>query len=316
LQYRLDSGKITHHTNKQRPLAVRQIASYLRGVISILAVIIHTLILGVFLFLSVLLRLITPPSLARRFANPLIVEVALIWVGGILWWMRHVHRLDVSVDHDIELSMDQWNMIIANHQSWLDIFILFFATYRRIPVMKFFIKRELIWIPIAGVAWWALDYPFMSRYSKAYLAKHPEKAGQDLITTQQACEKFSLEPTTVVNFLEGTRFTPEKHRKQQSPYRHLLKPKAGGIAFALQALGEKFNTVIDASIHYQGKAPSTWDMACGNVGKITLQMRKLDVPERFMSMDYINNESDRVTFQNWTSELWQRKDQILDKLDR
>ena len=295
---------------------MHQFKFFFMGIVTIVAVVIHTLFLGIFLFFAVLLRLLTPEKFARRLVNPVIVEIALIWVGGILWWMQHVHRLDVSVDHDVHLSMKQWNMIIANHQSWLDIFVLFYATYRKIPVMKFFIKRELIWIPIAGLAWWALDYPFMSRYSKAYLAKHPEKAGQDLITTQQACEKFSLEPTTVVNFLEGTRFTADKHRKQQSPYQHLLKPKAGGVAFALQALGEQFNTVIDASIHYRGKAPSTWEMACGKVGKITLKMRKLDVPPRFMTMDYINNESDRMAFQQWISELWLRKDKRLNELQR
>jgi 1-acyl-sn-glycerol-3-phosphate acyltransferase len=295
---------------------VKKLLAHLLGVISVFALIVHTLFLGIFLFLGILLRFLLPPALGRRFANPIIVEVALIWVGGLLWWMRHVQRLDVEIDHDIELNMQQWNLIVANHQSWLDIFVLFFATYRKLPVLKFFIKSQLLWVPIAGAAWWALDYPFMSRYSKAYLDKHPEKAGKDLETTKRACEKFSHQPTTVVNFLEGTRFTKQKHRQQGSPFRHLLKPKSGGFAFALQALGDKFNTVIDTTIHYQGETPNTWAMACGQVGKITLRMRQIAIPSRFAQMDYTNNPADKQAFQQWVNEIWLNKDQALEQLDQ
>ncbi|MDX1475358.1 MAG: acetyltransferase, partial [Reinekea sp.] len=211
---------------------MRKLFSAFMGVISVLTLIVYTLFLGIFLFLAILLRFLLPTALARTYANPLIVEVALIWVGGILWWLRRIHRVQLDMAHDLTLDMQQWNLIIANHQSWLDIFVLFFVTYRKLPVLKFFIKSQLIWVPVAGAAWWALDYPFMSRYSKSYLEKHPEKAGKDLETTKRACEKFSEQPTSVVNFLEGTRFTKAKHQQQQSPYRHLLKPKAGGVAFA------------------------------------------------------------------------------------
>lgn len=295
---------------------MKRIAQNLLGVVSILALILHTLFLGVFLFLSVLLRLILPPNLGRRWANPLVVEVATIWVSGLLWWMVHIHRVQIDVEHELDLQMNQWNLIVANHQSWIDIFALLYVTLRRLPILKFFIKKQLIWVPIAGVAWWALDYPFMSRYSREYLKKHPEKAGQDLEITRRACEKFSDQPTTIVNFLEGTRITPEKHARQKSPYRHLLKPKAGGIAFAIQALGKKFHTVIDTTIHYEGKAPNYWDMACGRVGTITLRMRKLEVPKRFLSMDYTNNADDRMAFQNWVTGIWQEKDLELDLMDR
>lgn len=286
----------------------------LLGIVSILALIAHTLFLGIFLFIAVLFRVILPASLGRRWANPLVVEVASIWVGGLLWWMKRIHKIDIQVDHDLNLHPQQWNLIVANHQSWIDIFALLSVTLRRLPILKFFIKKPLIWVPIAGVAWWALDYPFMSRYSREYLKKHPEKAGQDLETTKRACEKFSDQPTTIVNFLEGTRFSPEKHARQQSPYRHLLKPKAGGIAFAIQSLGKQFNTIIDTTIHYQGKAPNYWDMACGRVGTVTVKMRKLEIPERFLNMDYTNNQEDRAAFQQWVSELWHHKDAELDTL--
>lgn len=295
---------------------MKKILAHLLGVVSVITLAFYTLFLGVFLFIGIFFRLILPYSLRVRIANPIVVEVSLLWVGGILWWMRYVQRLDVDIQHDIELDMSQWNLIVANHQSWLDIFVLFFATYRKIPVLKFFIKSQLIWFPIAGAAWWAMDYPFMSRYSRAYLAKHPEKAGKDLETTQKACEKFSEQPTTVVNFLEGTRFTPQKHDKQQSPYQYLLKPKSGGFAFAIQALGDKFNNVIDATIHYQGNRPSTWDMACGRVGKVSLYLRKIQIPKQFSDVNYEHHPVNKKAFQQWVNDIWALKDQRLIELNR
>lgn len=294
---------------------MKSVLKNLLGVISILALIIYTHFLGVFLFLSVLLRLLLPFGKPRRLANALVVEVASVWVSGLIGWMRHILGIRFVVERDFDLTMNQWNLIVANHQSWIDIFALLHVTLRKLPILKFFIKRQLIWVPIAGVAWWALDYPFMSRHSREYLKKHPEKAGQDLETTRKACEKFSEQPTTVVNFLEGTRITPEKHAKQQSPYKHLLKPKAGGIAFAIQALGERFNTIIDTTIHYQGKAPNYWDMACGNVGTVTLKMRKIDIPKAFLTMDYVNNPEDKLAFQAWVTELWENKDKEMEALE-
>ena len=283
----------------------------LLGLASITALIIHTLLLGCFLFTAILLRLILLPHLGRKLAQPLVVGIASSWVNGILWWMTKIQGTRFDCDHNLDFAMDQWNLIIANHQSWVDIFALMQVTLGRLPILKFFIKKQLVWLPVVGAAWWALDYPFMSRYTKAYLQKHPEKAGKDLATTRRALKKFALQPTTIVNFIEGTRFTADKYAAQQPPYRHLLKPKAGGIAFAIQALGAKFNTIIDCTIHYQSGAPSTWDFACGRVGRVTIRLRKLALPERFLRMDYSNNAEDRAAFQHWVSELWQHKDQEL-----
>jgi hypothetical protein len=50
-----------------------------------------------------------------------------------------------------------------------------------------------------------------------------------------------------MNFVEGTRFTPAKHAAQQSPYKHLLKPKAGGLALALHVLGDRFDSLLDVT---------------------------------------------------------------------
>ena len=98
-----------------------------------------------------------------------------------------------------------WYLVSSNHQSWVDILVLQKIFNRRIPLLKFFLKRELIWVPVIGLAWWALDFPFMRR--RGGLA-----GAEDLERARQACRKFSVVPTSVINFLEGTRYTPRQAR--------------------------------------------------------------------------------------------------------
>ena len=177
--------------------------------------------------------------------------------------MRLTQRTRWDVQGVDALRYEGWYLVNCNHQSWADIFVLQHLLNRRIPMLKFFLKQQLIYVPVIGLAWWALDFPFMKRHGKAELRKRPELRGQDAEATRRACEKFALVPTSVMNFAEGTRFTAAKHRSQSSPYRHLLKPKAGALALALNAMGEHFHSLIDVTIVYPGGAPNFWEFVCG-----------------------------------------------------
>ena len=177
----------------------------------------------------------------------------------------------------------------------------------RIPLLKFFLKQELIKVPVMGAAWWALDFPFMKRYSKAYLEKHPEKRGQDLETTRKACEKFRDMPTSVMNFLEGTRFTQRKHDEQQSPFQYLLKPKAGGMAFAMSAMGEQFRSVLDVTIHYPQGIPTFWDFLQGKMQRCTVLINEIEIPQELRNGDYETDEQYRLNFQPMGTTIVGRK---------
>jgi 1-acyl-sn-glycerol-3-phosphate acyltransferase len=276
--------------------------------------VIHTLIIGIFVFSSIVWKLLMPEALRPRYANPFVIGVANVWLAVILWWLRNVLRIRFDVENNVELSRNQWYMVVSNHQSWVDIFALFHVTKGKIPLLKFFIKKELMKVPVVGQAWWAMDYPFMQRHSPAYIAKHPEKADDDLKATKKACEKFSLVPTSIVNFLEGTRFDEVKRAKQKAPYKYLLRPKAGGIAFAIQALGERFSSMIDTTIVYENNPPSFWDLACGRVGTVSMNLRHVEIPEKFIKMDYQHNRDDKKDFQNWLHELWLEKDERISQM--
>jgi 1-acyl-sn-glycerol-3-phosphate acyltransferase len=227
-------------------------------------------------------------------------------------------RLTQSTAWDVEgvdeLRYEGWYLVNCNHQSWVDIFVLQRVLNRRIPMLKFFLKQQLLYVPVMGLAWWALDFPFMRRHSLAALRKNPALRRQDRETARRACEKFALVPTSVMNFAEGTRFTAQKHADRNSPYRHLLPPKAGALAQALDSMGDKFHALIDATIVYPDGAPTFWQFACGRTPRIVVRMRQLAIPPEFCSSDYTEDAAFRSRFHQWLAGLWSAKDSQIDML--
>ena len=169
-------------------------------------------------------------------------------------------------------------------------------------------------MPVIGLAWWALDFPFMKRHSRAALRKNPELRQQDRETTRKACAKFALVPTSVMNFAEGTRFTRAKHQAQASPYRHLLKPKAGALALALNAMGEQFHSLIDVTIVYPGGVPTFWHFLCGTTPRVILRARQLPIPAEFCVGDYEGDAEFRGMLHRWLADIWTAKDEQIDAL--
>ena len=215
------------------------------------------------------------------------------------------------------LTINDWYLVISNHQSWVDIVVLQRLFNRKIPFLKFFLKKELIWVPFLGIAWWALDFPFMRRYSKAFLAKNPHLKGKDLETTRKACEKFRNKPVSIMNFVEGTRWTPAKHQAQNSEYKHLLKPRAGGMAFVLSAMGSQLHKLLDVTIHYPEGAPSFWEFVCGKVQSVQVKIKVIAIEDIVKSevfgMDYFDNPAQRERFQAWLNQMWAQKDASLEE---
>jgi 1-acyl-sn-glycerol-3-phosphate acyltransferase len=237
------------------------------------------------------------------------------WVGANSSMLDLVHRIEWRVTGLDGLDPQGWYLIGCNHQSLVDIPVLQKVFYRRIPFVKFFLKQELIWVPVLGFAWWALDFPFMKRYSREEIARRPELRGKDLETTRRACERFRHVPTSILNFLEGTRRTPGKHAGQQSPYTHLLRPKAGGIAFVIGAMGEMFNALLDVTIVYpDGYDLSFWDLLSGKVRRIVVHVEQRPIPAELLGGDYTDDPAFRDQFQAWVQVLWQEKDALIERL--
>jgi len=286
----------------------------LRGIVASLLLFLNILFWVPFLLGFAVLKLLLPLRAVRVRIDPILVAIAENWIAGNSGWMRLTQRTVWDVEGLEGLDRRHWYLVNSNHQSWADIFVLQHLLNRRIPLLKFFIKDQLKWVPLMGLAWWALDFPFMRRHSEEYLKAHPEMRGRDQEATRKACAKFALIPTSVMNFLEGTRFTSTKHRRQDSPYRHLLKPKAGGIALALNAMGDRFQAVLDVTIVYPDGAPNFWEFLCGRLRRVVVRIQSLPVPAELMQGDYAADPAVREAFGRWVQQLWRDKDAQIDRL--
>jgi 1-acyl-sn-glycerol-3-phosphate acyltransferase len=253
-------------------------------------------------------KFVLPFKPVRLLIDPVLLFIAETWISGNSGWMALTQRTSWDVQGIEGLNPKSWYLVNSNHQSWVDILVLQHLLNRRIPLLKFFIKQQLIWVPVMGLAWWALDFPFMRRHSEEFLKKHPEMRGRDQETTRQACAKFALIPTSVMNFLEGTRFSKAKQARQQSPYRHLLKPKAGGMALALNAMGDKFQAILDVTIVYPDGAPTFTDFLLGKLRRVVVRVRVLPIPAHLLQGDYAQDAAFREAFSQWVQQLWRDKD--------
>ncbi|MDH1549615.1 MULTISPECIES: acyltransferase [Pseudomonas] len=286
----------------------------LTGILTTTLLLLNTLVLICPLLVFALLKLVLPGR-GRDYASWAVMWVAETWSEID----KAIFALCIPTQWDIRgvenLRKDTSYLAVSNHQSWVDIPALIESLNRRTPFFKFFLKKELIWVPLLGLAWWGLDYPFMKRYSKAFLAKHPELKGKDLEITKAACELFKRQPVTVVNYLEGTRFSDAKRQAQQSPYRYLLKPKAGGVAFVLAALGDQLDALLDVTIVYPGnKAPGFWDLLNGSISRVIIDIQVRELDPGLWAGDYENDPEFRQTVQAWVNQLWWDKDQRIEQL--
>ncbi|MGS7250268.1 acyltransferase [Pseudomonas anuradhapurensis] len=286
----------------------------LTGILTTTLLLLNTLVLIGPLLVFALLKLVLPGR-GRDYASWAVMWVAETWSEID----KAIFALCIPTQWDIRgvenLRRDTSYLAVSNHQTWVDIPALIESLNRRTPFFKFFLKKELIWVPLLGLAWWGLDYPFMKRYSKAFLQKHPELKGKDLEITKAACELFKRQPVTVVNYLEGTRFSEAKRLEQQSPYRHLLKPKAGGVAFVLAALGEQLDALLDVTIVYPGNpAPGFWDLLNGSISRVIIDIRVRELDPALWAGDYENDAEFRQTVQAWVNQLWIEKDQRIEQL--
>ncbi len=266
------------------------------------------------LLLVSLVKLIIPVKKMRLLIDPVLLHIAEAWIAGNSGWMRLTQRTHWDVQGIEDLNYHSWYLVNCNHQSWVDILVLQRLFNRRIPLLKFFLKQQLIWVPVMGLAWWALEFPFMRRHSEEFLKTHPEMRGKDQATTRKACEKYALIPTSVMNFLEGTRFTPAKHARQRSPYKHLLKPKVGGMALALNAMGDKFQAILDVTIVYPDGAPDFWQFLKGKLKRVIVRVRTLPIPQHLAQADYAADPGVREAYQQWVAQFWQAKDEQIEAL--
>ena len=279
----------------------------LKGILSLAGYTANTIILSVPLIILSTLKIVFPMHSFIVVIDKLLIGIATLWIS-----INTVNcKLFCNINWDIrglsQLEKKEWYLVISNHQSWVDILALQTVLNKKVPMLKFFLKKELIWVPFLGLAWWALDFPFMKRYSKKEIQANPKLKGKDIESTKKACQRFKHTPVSIMNFVEGTRFTPQKRVRLNSEFHHLLKPKAGGIAFVMGAMGDYLHKVINITIVYPDGIPNFWDYLSGKVNTIIVDIEVMPVTQTLMG-DYFNAPTFKKDFFNWVNELWQAKD--------
>jgi 1-acyl-sn-glycerol-3-phosphate acyltransferase len=283
------------------------------ALIAIFLVLLSTLLHTSFLFLMALLKWLLPFNATRAVFSRLLIKIAESWVAFNSRLVDIVTPTEFFVTGMDTLKYEGWYLVISNHQSWVDIPVLQKIFNHRIPFLKFFLKKQLIWVPFLGLAWWALDFPFMQRFSKTKLKKNPHLRGKDIEATRKACEHFKFHPVSVMNFVEGTRFTEAKHERQNSPFKDLLKVKAGGIAFVLDAMGDSMKSILDVTIVYSDRRPGLFDLFAGRIRHVHIDIAEREIRPDLIG-DYENDTAFRVHFHAWLNSVWQEKQKTIERL--
>ncbi|EOT0513217.1 TPA: acyltransferase [Escherichia coli] len=282
--------------------------------LSIVLTILVTIFCSVPIIIAGIVKLLLPVPVIWRKVSRFCDFMMYCWCEDLAVLLHLNPHLQWEV-HGLEgLSKKNWYLLICNHRSWADIVVLCVLFRKHIPMNKYFLKQQLAWVPFLGLACWSLDMPFMKRYSRAYLLRHPERRGKDVETTRRSCEKFRLHPTTIVNFVEGSRFTQEKHQQTHSTFQNLLPPKAAGIAMALNVLGKQFDKLLNVTLCYpDNNRQPFFDMLSGKLTRIVVHVDLQPIADELHG-DYINDKSFKRHFQQWLNSLWQEKDRLLTSL--
>ena len=282
------------------------------GMTSITILVLNTFILSCLLIPLGIIKFFLPLTALKVLFTKFIIKVGELWIFTNKIWVKALHNPKWQIIGKENIKSDGWTIATSNHQSFADIFLLQDITNRKMPMLKFFMKHVLIYVPVIGLSWWALDMPFLKRYTKKQLENNPELHGKDVREMKRALKHYALYPVTVFSFAEGTRFTIKKNLHQKSPFKNLLKPKEGGLATALSLVNE-IDSLIDFTIKFDTKKRSFWDYLCGRMNSVKVIIREIKIPAKFLNIDLLENKILRSEFKDWLHDIWNEKDTLLGK---
>jgi len=234
-----------------------------------------------------------------------------LWVSinkCVVWPYREM-EWDVRMPEGI--SHTGRYLVSCNHRSGVDILALQHCLNRRAPFGRYLLKHQLIWVPVLGVAWWALDMAFLRRYSKQELLRNPSLRGKDLENAARACEKLKHIPVSMMTFPEGTRFSESKRVSQNSPYKHLLKPRYGGVGQVLYSFDDALDCLIDVTIIYPNGTPSVWQYVSGQVKKISVYIELRPIDDTLRGHDFREDPIAKNHLKSWLGRIWEEKETLI-----
>ena len=283
----------------------------LQGALVLLIVSFSTIVLTTVIFTLSIFKLLAPEGRARNAMTHWLSSLGELWVSVNKFITNFYHDLEWDNHLPDGLNHNHRYLVFCNHQSWVDILVLQHCLNRRAPFMRFLLKQQLIWVPFLGIAWWALDMAFLRRYSKQELLKNPALRGKDLENAARACEKLKHIPVSMMSFPEGTRFTTVKWKQQNSPFKHLLKPRYGGIGQILYSFDDALDNLIDVTIIYPDGTPTIWEFVSGQVMNISVRIQLRTIDEAVRGRNFRTDGEAKAALKSWLNDIWEAKDQLI-----
>ena len=289
---------------------------WFKGILVVFSLFTTTLFFGALILSLVPIKFILKKTVWDKNIKEALYWLARSWIYSNNGFYSILHKVEWRIIGHTDLNPNGKYLLISNHVSSADILAVFVLAKNRLPFPQFFLKQQLLYVPVFGQALWSYEMPVMKRYSQEYLNRNPDKRGKDLETARLSCERLKNQPFTIINFVEGTRFTKLKKKKKGSNFEHLLQPKAGGVHMVLSNLGSQLDGILDLTLAYPGcDSPSFWNIISGRAPLVIIQVKShtmdgISAP----SMEQLENRQGTQEVRNWINELWIKKDQMIGEL--
>lgn len=212
----------------------------------------------------------------------------LVRIAHVRWELPALH-----------LDPEQPCVVICNHRSWCDVLVVQSLIAKTGPVITFLTKRELAFVPVFGIIVWAFHFPLLKRRARGTQSEATRRES-DRQRILAACIAVRHAPAAILTFAEGTRFSPAKHERMHSPYRHLLPPRPGGFTAIYDSLAGTDATVVDLTLDYAGEV-TFWRFLAGEA-RVSATATVWDWTELAAR--------DRAA---WLTQRWQMKDRQLSR---
>lgn len=263
---------------------------------------------------SVNLIVLSPWLIALGIINRLTARRYHRWLMRSMYAIYHRWCLNNNLLFDLFLPT-QWlvqgqgvldkhrdYIVVLNHRSWLDILVIMKVFVPKLPIVKFFLKKSLVFLPFLGQVCWALDYPFINRQGK-----HQQDKTDQVLKQLSSIEKGL--PMAMVIFPEGTRF---RSQKPGGTLQNCLPPRCLGLAKLLQATADRQPLLLDVTLHYSSS--NLLAFFTGTLEKITVDYQVSELDPSWYG-DYAKDRAFRQVFKDKVNTLWQQKDQRYQQID-
>ena len=204
-----------------------------------------------------------------------------------------------------DVPMRENALLISNHQQMPDIpaIMKFSKTKERLGDLKFFVKKQLKWVPGMGWGMQFLDCLFIDR-DWASDSEQIRRTFDRLVNGRV--------PVYLVSFVEGTRLTLPKLEVAQAYARengltlprHTLVPRSKGFSASVEGLRSHIAAVYDLTIAYEVGVPSLWQYLKGMVHRIHVHVRRFPIEELPQSADDLRQ---------WLLARWDEKNDLLEQ---